>query len=182
MGCNPFIQRSLIGRKDAKSPGKYVDRSLEDLKDKDKLYTAPLYSLHRTFRTLLMVSVYNHQQIIPANCFWWIAPHLWDVSWKHSPFSEAPLLAQHFKHWGKSHVWSRFGLKQEHFDTELQRDTWCLSCSVGLMHPTKKRWFFYCDKIYQVQNITVALLQLTCAKITVFEEQLHKRIILNLIS
>lgn len=100
---------------------------------KDQLHTALLYSLHRTFRTLLMVSVYNHQQIISANCFWWIAHHLWDVSWQHPPFSGAPFLAQHFKHRAKTHVvkqiWPKgrtFWHRAEIHDVSSAAWDWCI--------------------------------------------------------
>lgn len=125
-----------------KSPGKYVDRSLEDLiqHQQSGWLTGKINSKLPCFilctgrlRRCWWFYVYNHQQIISANCFWWIAHHLWDVSWQHSPFSGAPLLAQHFKHRAKTHVVKRiwpkgrtFWHRAEIHDVSPAAWDWCI--------------------------------------------------------
>lgn len=135
-GCSPFTLRNLTGGTSVKSSGKYVDRSPVDLthhQQSDWLISSVLGKINITLLCFILCtgrlekefsSIYNHQQIISANCLWWIVHHQWDVSWQYSDnlgllclcrvFSIEP---KHIWHLCRS-VWSRFGLKREHFDTE----------------------------------------------------------------
>lgn len=154
---------------------------------KDQLHTALLYSLHRTFKTLLMVSVYNHQQIISANCFWWIAHHLWDVSWQHSPFSGAPLLAQHFKHRAKTHfvkrIWPKgrtFWHRAEIHDVSPAAWDWCILQNREDFS-TVTRFTNYRTLLGKNGDLLLSSYNLHVQR-SLFFTQLHKRITLNFIS
>lgn len=174
-----------------KSPGKYVDRSLEDLIQHQQSgwltgkinSTLPCFILCTgrlgrcwwflsTTISKLFQQIASDELLIICGMYHGSTHHFQGLLCLRSILNIEP----------KHMLWSGFGLKEEHFDTEQRYMMFLLQRGTDASYKTGRIF----EKIYLLQNITGQELLLSSYNLHVqrslFFTQLHKRITLNFIS